>query len=83
MAVRTVTAVWALESATERSSQLGHLIPEAMASTRWARVSGLDEKTPLPMRRATMRTTPRTAQTSGRRRARDELLTDEWPWPAG
>jgi hypothetical protein len=36
----------------------------------------VDEKIPLPMRRATTRTTPRATQVSDRRLDRDELFTD-------
>ena len=45
---RTVTAVGALESATDRSSQLGQRMTDSMAAARWALVGGVDEKTPLP-----------------------------------
>ena len=75
---RTVTAVWALESATDRSSQLGHRIPDSMASARWAPVGGADEKTPLPTTRATTSTTPSTVH-SGKRR-RGHACSGAWPW---
>ena len=53
---RTATAADADESSTDRSSQLGHLICASMASVRWVLVGWL-RPTPLPITRATARTT--------------------------
>ncbi len=64
---RTVTAVGALESATERSSQLGQRMTDSMEAARWALVGGVDENTPLPTSRATTRTTASRVQTGNRR----------------
>ena len=63
---RTVTAVGALETATDRSSQLGHRMTDSMAAARGAFVGGVDESTPLPATRATTSTTPSTVHRGNR-----------------
>ena len=74
--VRTVTAVGALDAATDRSSQLGQRITDSMAAARWALVGGDEENTPLPISSATTSTTPSNVH-SGKCR----LFTVPKPWP--